>query len=82
MLRVVPLHKILHDGTRLEQVDRFAVRKRVRQSGNTAVGVDGEKPWLLLGILRDVDLFNLVGEAACCRQKTNDRRLQCLAIGG
>lgn len=59
---VVLGYEILHDGARLEEVDRLAIGEGVCQRGDSAVGVDVEKPLFFLGVLGDVDLLDFVGE--------------------
>ena len=57
------LDKILHDRARLEETDEFPIRESVSEGWNTAIRVDFQKPWLLLGILLDVDFMNFIGKA-------------------
>ena len=51
VLGIIPLDKIVHDRPRFKQVNGFPISKRVRQRRDTPVGVDVEKPWLLLRVL-------------------------------
>jgi hypothetical protein len=60
---VVPGNQILHDRSRLEEVDRLSVRECVCESWDAPVGVDLQEPILLLGVLRKFDLLNFIGEA-------------------
>ena len=62
VLGVVTLNEILHDASRLEQVDGLAIGELVGQGRNAAIGVDGEEPVLLLRVLGNIDLLNLVGK--------------------
>jgi hypothetical protein len=62
VLGIVALDQVLHDASRLEQVDGLAISELVGQGGYAAIGVDGKEPILLLGVLANVDLFGLVRE--------------------
>ena len=57
---VVLSDQILHDGTALEQPDRFAICESVRKGRNAAIRVDLEEPRFLLGVFRDINLLNFV----------------------
>ena len=50
MLGVIAVDEVLQDGTALENTDGLAVGEGVGQGGDAAVGVDLEKPRLLLGV--------------------------------
>lgn len=41
----------LHDAPALEEVDLLSIRKGIRESWNTSIGVNGQKPRLLLGAI-------------------------------
>jgi hypothetical protein len=61
VLRVIALDQILHDTSRLEEVDRLAIGKGVGQGGDPAVRIDGTEPGLLLRVFADVDFVDFVG---------------------
>lgn len=61
VLRVVSLNKVLHDASRLEKINGFAIREGISQCRDASVRVDCPEPWLLLGVFADVDLLCLVG---------------------
>ncbi len=63
VLGIVAFNQILHDTARLKQIDGLAIGELVCQGWNAAIGVDGEKPILLLCVLADVDLLDLIREA-------------------
>lgn len=48
---VVAGDEVLLDGAGFEEVDLFAIGKRIRESGDSAIGVYGKKPGFLLGVL-------------------------------
>jgi vesicle coat complex subunit len=56
VLGIVAINKVLHDASTLEQSDRLAIRERVGQGGDAAIGVDGEEPRFLLGTVGSVEL--------------------------
>lgn len=61
---VVLLDEVLQNTPGLEEADLLPVAgEGICQGGDAAVGVDFEEPGLLLGVLRDVDLVDFVGEA-------------------
>lgn len=88
VLGIVALDEVLHDASRFEKVDFFAIRERVGECWDASIGVDGQElgdvrsdqrslnelfegsgkrkmrgmtyPVLLLGVLGDIDLFDLV----------------------
>lgn len=61
VLGVVSLHEVLHDASRLEQVDGLTIGEFIGQGRDAAIRVDGKEPVLLLCVLADIDLLNLVG---------------------
>lgn len=83
MVLVVLLDQVLLDAPGLEEVDGLAVREGVRQGGDTAVGVDGQEPGLLLRVLADVDVGHLVGEAELLERDGDLEtvgRLRCVEV--
>lgn len=48
MVRIVPVHQILLDAARLEELDGCAVLQRVRQGWDAPVGIDVQEPRLLV----------------------------------
>lgn len=60
VILVVARDQILHDGARLEEIDRLAVGEGVRQGGDASIGIHGEEPRLLLGVFADINLLDLV----------------------
>lgn len=64
VLGIVALNEVLHDASRLEQVDGLTISELVGQCRNTTIRVDGQEPILLLRVLADVDLLDLVGKTA------------------
>ncbi len=63
MVRVVLVGQVCEDAAGLEQADLLAIREGVCQGRDAAVGVDFQKPRLLLPVGRDVDVFGLVRDA-------------------
>jgi hypothetical protein len=63
---VIAVDQVLHYAPRLEEIDGLAVREGIGQCWDAAIGVDGAEPWLFLGVLADVDLVGLVGDAVGC----------------
>lgn len=63
MLGVVSLDEIGHDASRLKEPDLLSIGKGVGECWNASVWVDGEKLWLLLLVLAEIDLVCLVLEA-------------------
>lgn len=61
---IVLLDEILHDAAGLKEADRLAIGEGVCKSGNAAVWIDLEKPWLFLGVGLDVDFVDFIGETA------------------
>jgi hypothetical protein len=61
VLRIIALDQILHDTSRLEEIDRLAIGKGVGQGGDPAIGIDGTEPGLLLRVFADVDFVDFVG---------------------
>lgn len=50
----------LHNPATLEKIDRLAIGKRIRQSWNTAIGVDLQEPVFLLGaVVQSMSMLNL-----------------------
>jgi hypothetical protein len=62
VLGIIALNQVLHDASRLEQIDCLAIGKFVGKGRNSAIGVDGKKPVLLLCVLTNVNLLDLVGK--------------------
>ena len=62
VLGVVFGDEVLHYGAGFEKPDGFPVGEGVGEGGDAAVGVDGEEPGFFLGVLRDVDFVDFVGE--------------------
>jgi hypothetical protein len=62
--RIIALNQVLHDASRLKQVDGLAISELVGQRRDTTIRVDGEEPVFLLCVLADVNLLNLVRETA------------------
>jgi len=62
VLGVVLLDEVLEDGAGLEEADLFAVGEGVGHGWDAAVRVDLEEPWLLLGVLGEIDFVDLVWE--------------------
>lgn len=58
--RIIALNQVLHDASRLEQVNGLAISELVGQRRDTTIWVDGEEPVFLLCVLADVNLLNLV----------------------
>ena len=63
MLSVVLLDEVLDDASCFEEADCATVGVCVGQSGDSAVGIDGQEPGFFLGVFRDVYGVSLVGEA-------------------
>ena len=61
-LPIIPIDKIKHNTPALKNPNRLPIRKRIRQRGDAAVGVDFEVPRLLLRILGELDLGRFVGQ--------------------
>jgi hypothetical protein len=70
VIRIVSLNQVLHDASRLEEIDRLAIGKGVGQGGDPAIRVDGAEPGLLLGVFADIDFVDFVGQTvegiSCC----------------
>jgi hypothetical protein len=62
MLRIIPLHQILLYTPALKQPYHFPVAKNIRESGDPTIRVDFEEPRFFLGVFRDVDFVDCVGE--------------------
>lgn len=62
--RIIALNQVLHNASRLEQVDGLAISELVGQRRDTAIRIDGEEPVFLLCVLADLDLLNLVRQTA------------------
>ena len=60
MICVISLDQVLHDGTGLEEMNGFAICEGIRQCRYATIRIDLEKPWLLLLLLGEVNLFCLV----------------------
>ena len=43
VLGIIPINQIVHDAARLKQSDHLTILKSIRQSWNTAVGIDSTK---------------------------------------
>lgn len=63
VLGIILLGQVGEDATPFEQANLLAIGECIRQCGDPAVGVDFEKPGLLLSVGRDVDVFGLVRDA-------------------
>lgn len=72
VLSVISFNQVLHDASRLEQVDGRAIGKLVGQGRNTTIRVYGKKPVFLLCVLADVDLLDLVGKTATVSDVSRD----------
>ena len=59
MVLVVTVDEVLEDGSGLEDANGLAIGPCVSEGGNAAVGVDFEEPWLLLGVVSQLDGNNL-----------------------
>jgi hypothetical protein len=57
---IIAFHQVLHDASRLEEIDWFAVGEGVSQCWNAPIGVDSAEPRFFLGIFADLDLLGLV----------------------
>lgn len=64
VLRIVALNQVLHDASRLEQVDGLSVSELVSQCRDAAIGIDRKEPVFLLRVLADIDLLDFVGKTA------------------
>ena len=60
VVRIIPVDEVLHYRAALEQSDELTILELVGQGWNSTIWIDLEKPRLLLGVLRDIDLLNLV----------------------
>ena len=60
---VILIYEVLLNASRLKQINRLAIGESVRQSWDTAIGVDLQEPWLLLRVLRDVNLGYFVWQS-------------------
>lgn len=79
MVLVVFINEVLHDGTALKQTDLLAIRNGIRQSRDTAIGVDLKEPWLLLGVFADINGSGLVPvSTAFCSVFVEARRVVTL----
>lgn len=63
VLPIIPLSKVLKDTTAFKDPNVLAIRERVCDGGDPSVGIDLQKPRLLLLIGGDVDVLGLVGKA-------------------
>lgn len=63
VLGIIAVYQVLHDASRLEEIDCLAIRERVSQGGYTAIRIDGTKPRFFLGVFANLDLVDLVGNA-------------------
>lgn len=61
VLSIVAFDEVLHDRSRLEEIDGFSIGESVSERWNASIGIDGREPWLLLCVLGDIDLLNLIG---------------------
>jgi hypothetical protein len=64
VLRVIAINQVLHDASRLEEIDRVAIGEGVGQGGNAAIGINRTEPGLFLGVFADVDFVDFVGETS------------------
>jgi hypothetical protein len=64
---VIAIYEILHDASRLEEVDGFAIGKGVGYGRDATIGVNGAEPWLFLRVFADVDLVGFIGDTARCQ---------------
>lgn len=62
MVPIVPVHKILQDGTTFPDLELLAVLGSVNDGWDATVGVDVEKPLLFLLMLKELDLVHLHAE--------------------
>lgn len=56
---VVAIDEVLKDGARLKDANGLAIGVSIGQGGDTAIRVDLNEPRLFLGVLGDVDSFDL-----------------------
>lgn len=68
MVLIVLGNQVLQNGTALEDVDLLAIFSDVGQGRNAAVGVDFDKPGLLVLLGEDVDRDELEGYQRCQTQ--------------
>lgn len=61
---IIAIYEILHDASRLEEVDGFAISKGVGYGRDATIGVNGAEPWLLLRVFADVDLVGFIRDTA------------------
>lgn len=64
VLGIIPLDQVLHDASRLEEVDRLSVGEFISQGRNASIGVNLEEPRLLLCVFAYVDFVGIVRDAA------------------
>lgn len=62
VLVVVALGEILQDASTLEYPNLLPIVERVQDGRDAAIGVDFQKPRLLLPVGADVDVLDLIGE--------------------
>ena len=60
VLRIVTIGQVLQDATTFEDPDLLAVVELIKDRRNATVGIDLEKPWLLLPVSTDVDALYFV----------------------
>ena len=60
---VILIDQVLLDASRLKQIDGLTICESVRQSWNPSIGIDFQEPWLLLGVLGDINLGYLVRQS-------------------
>lgn len=70
---IVLLNEILHDRAGLEEPNCLTIFEGVRQSRDSTVGVDFEKPRLFLDVLSDVNMVRLIGKT--------ENKLACIGCG-
>lgn len=62
IIGVVAFNEVLHDASRLEQVDSLTISELVCQRRNATIWVDCQEPVFLLRILADVNFLNFIGQ--------------------
>jgi hypothetical protein len=66
---VVPGDEVLHDRSRLEEINLLSIRESVCKSWDASIGIDLKKPILLLRVLGYFDLLNFVGKTAAGQKR-------------
>ena len=60
----LPINQILHNTPTLKHPNLLAIRKLIRESRDSPIGIDFLEPRLLLRVLRELDAGGFVWEAA------------------